>query len=614
MLLRPENAAWFELLTVREDLAQTLRCLAGTGDVELQSHSDVSAAHLLPRLRATVDEYRRLAQRYATYWPSASQPLAEDRGEPQEIASAALKQLRAWAAGADSLIINLQRLAHERSELELLQPLLSQPDAALPNLNLFGRPGPLLASRIYLLASESGALGIPPAVLAQRIDSGERRFLLAVGPHGHIDALDEGMNALNARRLELPDTLPADRDAALASMQARTEEIEKLTLELRSQLTVLDAAHGVSAALADLAFIEWLVGHVPEFAGTEHFVWITGWTSDASGARIEVPLRRARIHYLLHFPAPPREVVPPILLHNPRWVQPFELFARLLGVPAANEADPSVLLALLAPLIFGFMFGDIGQGAVLVIAGICLRKRYPATALLISGGIAAMVFGALFGSVFTREDILPALWLRPMQRPLTLLGASLGLGSGVVLLGLALDAVQHYWAGQALRWWTTRAGLLFGYLGMVAGAFHLRALWLLPAGLAWYCIGDAAQPPASARRLGASMGEALETLLQLFVNTLSFIRVGAFALAHAGLAAAINALCAGISTRPIAIIALALGNAALIIIEVLIVGIQTTRLVLFEFFIRFLRGSGRPFRPLQNPSTADTLQPSRKLP
>jgi V/A-type H+-transporting ATPase subunit I len=316
------------------------------------------------------------------------------------------------------------------------------------------------------------------------------------------------------------------------------------------------------------------------------------------------------VHYLLHFPERPPEITPPIVLHNPRWAQPFELFARLLGVPAANEADPSMILALVTPLMFGFMFGDVGQGAVLVIVGLFLRRKYPATAMLIPGGIAAMVFGALFGSVFAREDVLPALWLHPMQRPLTLLGVSLAGGGGVILLGLTLDAVQHYWEGRARRWWATRAGLVLCYFGMIAAAFDTRALWSIPAGLVWYCVGEVteAQAPARAGQLATSVGEALETLLQLFVNTLSFVRVGAFALAHAGLAAAVSALAMGISSRPVALLALALGNALLIIIEGLVVGIQTTRLVLFEFFIRFLSGSGRPFRPLQSPPT-DTLQP-----
>ena len=149
-------------------------------------------------------------------------------------------------------------------------------------------------------------------------------------------------------------------------------------------------------------------------------------------------------------------------------------------------------MALIAPLMFGFMFGDVGQGVVLLAVGILLRRRYPPVALLIPGGIAAMAFGIAFGSVFTREDLIAARWLQPLGRPLTLLGISLGLGATVILLGLILDALQHYWARQARLWWSTRAGLMLCYLGMIASVFDVRALWALPAGFAWYCIGDAA--------------------------------------------------------------------------------------------------------------------------
>jgi V/A-type H+-transporting ATPase subunit I len=228
-----------------------------------------------------------------------------------------------------------------------------------------------------------------------------------------------------------------------------------------------------------------------------------------------------------------------------------------------------------------------------------LRKRYPAAELLIAGGIAAMGFGTLFGSVFAREGILPALWLQPLEKPLKLLEVSLAGGGVVILIGLALDALESYWRGEALRWWATRAGLVLSYLAVIACVLDPRAEWLIPAGLLWYCGGEVAFAKHPAQRLGGSIGEAIQTLLQLLVNTLSFVRVGAFALAHAGLAAAINALCAGIQTRWLAILGLLFGNAVLIVIEGLVVGIQTTRLVLFEFFIRFLRGDGRALKPLQ---------------
>jgi V/A-type H+/Na+-transporting ATPase subunit I len=616
MLLRPACATWFELLTPREELAAALRCLADTGQVELQSRSDISAAHWLPTLRVAVDEYRHLAERYSQYWPAAASTPANRERKVEELAAAALNNLRIWAASADPLITRLQQLTHERSQLELLRPLLSQQDAALPNLRLFAQPGPILASRIYLMGVETGVLEIPTAVLTHSIHCNDSHYLLAVGPVRDIETFDESLNARKARRLELPTQLTENRDAALAATAARGARIATESNELGEQLAQLSRVQDCAGALADLRFIEWLTDHVPELTGTEHFAWITGWTSDPGGARVEEALRRARLHSLMHFPEGPLGVAGPVVLRNPPWVQPFEVFARLLGVPAASEADPSAILALIAPLMFGFMFGDVGQGALLVIGGAILRKRYPATALLIPGGIAAMIFGVLFGSIFAREDIIPALWLRPMEHPLPLLGVSLAGGSCVILVGLALEALESYWAGTARLWWSTRAGLVLCYLGAVGCVFDRHALWALPVGLAWYCTGSSLQSP-SARlgRLGASIGESLETLMQLIVNTFSFVRVGAFALAHAGLASTISSLAAGVSSRTMSWIALLLGNALVIVIEGMIVGIQTTRLVLFEFFIRFLRGSGRPFHPLPSPAApTNTIEPSRKSP
>ncbi len=611
MLLRPARAVWFELLLPRDELARALRVLAATGRVELQAHSDTSAAYLLPRLRAALDEYRQLAQSYGAYWPPPAAAPLDTARELEQIPRAALEQLHVWAAAADPLITRLQQLGSERGELALLHGLLSARSAQLPNLALFAQSGPVLARRAYLLAEGSGELAVPPGVLVERIPADARTYLLAVGPEERIGALDEDLIAREARRIVLPAQLPAEPQAGLAMIEARTLELTREDGELRAQLERLHAAHNLAAALADLNFVEWLVAEVPELSVTEHFAWITGWTSDPAGAALQSALRRARLHFLLRFPAAPTGIPQPVLLHNPRWVQPFELFARLLGMPAASEADPSLILAVLAPVMFGFMFGDVAQGAILVGAGVALRRRYPQVALLIPGGLAAMAFGLAFGSVFAREDVLPALWLRPLDAPLVLLRVSLVFGSGVILLGLLLDAIQHYWAGQARSWWSTRAGLVLCYVAAIGALYDARTLWLVPAGLCWYSLGGAALAPGGRlAAFGASVGESLEIMLQLVVNTVSFVRVGAFALAHAGLAAAISGLAAGAASRPLAWLILLLGNALVLVAEGLVVAIQTTRLVLFEFFIRFLHGSGRPFRPL--PQAAGPASPRTK--
>jgi V/A-type H+/Na+-transporting ATPase subunit I len=209
------------------------------------------------------------------------------------------------------------------------------------------------------------------------------------------------------------------------------------------------------------------------------------------------------------------------------------------------------------------------------------------------------VFGLAFGSVFAREDVLPALWLHPLEAPLTVLAVALGFGIGVIVLGQLLESLQRLWRGELRRWLAGDAGVLFAYLGMVLALREPRALWALPIGAAWTLAGAGWLATARLRALGAAAGELLERLLQLVVNTVSFVRVGAFALAHSGLCAAVVGIAeaAGPAYWPV----LVLGNVAIILIEGLVVGIQTTRLILFEFFIRFLAARGRRFEPLPPP-------------
>jgi V/A-type H+/Na+-transporting ATPase subunit I len=288
------------------------------------------------------------------------------------------------------------------------------------------------------------------------------------------------------------------------------------------------------------------------------------------------------------------------VLRNPRWARPFETMTGMMGVPAAGDVDPSTLLAILAPLLFGFMFGDVVQGAIVAVVGYVAGRRIPALRLLLPGGLFALGFGLLFGSVFAREDVIGALWLHPLEHPLPVLGAALGLGIVILTTGLLLDAVQHAWRGTLRHWLAADAGPLLAYAGLVGAIVDRRALWCLLLGLAWPLVGAAlTEPLARMPAVAKAAGECVERLLQLSVNTLSFVRVGAFALAHAGLCTAVVAMAeiAGPAYWPVLIV----GNAAIIALEGLVVGIQTTRLVLFEFFVRFLTARGRPFEPLTPP-------------
>jgi V/A-type H+-transporting ATPase subunit I len=452
-----------------------------------------------------------------------------------------------------------------------------------------------------VLAEGGPPQALPPNVLLQKVPVDGRLFLLAVGPSEEIAALDQALAARKARFIPLPADLPADPAKLGGHLQSRRAAIEAREAAARAELDALSAQHGVATALGELALAAWLVSHVPELPVTEHFAWVTGWCADPDDSRLRAALDARDLHYLLRFSPAPDDSVPPTVLHNPRWVRPFEVFGRLMGVQDAREADPSIVLALVAPLMFGFMFGDVAQGLVVAVLGFLLRHRMPALRLLIPGGLVAVMFGLAFGSVFAREDLIAPLWLHPLADPLTVLGAALGFGVVVIFVGLLLNALQYQWRGELGRWLATEAGLLVAYAGIVGSFFDARLLWALPAGIAWMLLGSAAT--ARGDRLGAlgqAAGESLERLLQLGVNTVSFVRVGAFALAHAGLSTAVVGIAeaAGAAYWPVLII----GNVAIIALEGLVVGIQTTRLILFEFFIRFLAARGRPFEPLEPPA------------
>jgi V/A-type H+-transporting ATPase subunit I len=611
MTLRPASASWFELLTSREELGAALDCLAATGSVQLQAHSQAEQRLALPDLRTILADYETLARRYGPYWPHADTCRPGPHHELLEAPAQALATVQAWAAAADPLIAELEALAQSAEDTELLADLQARSGDALARLDQMARAGPVLAGRAYLLPEPGLPQALPTNVLLQRVPRDERLYLLALGPAEDVAALDQALAARKARTIPLPEDLPGDPSAIARHLSDKRVAIADREQAARSELEALGREHGIAAALGQLTLAAWLVTHVPELPVTEHFGWITGWCADPDDARMRQALDGRDLHYLLRSTPAPEDAVPPSVLRNPAWARPFEVFGTLMGVPGTREADPSIVLALVAPVMFGFMFGDVVQGLIVAVLGFMLRNRLPALRLLMPGGVMAIAFGFAFGSVFAREDVIAPLWLHPLGQPLTVLGTALGFGVVVMLVGLLLNALQFHWRGEFRHWLATDAGLLVAYLGIVGTAFDATLLWALPAGVAWSLAGSALM--AEGDRLGAlgqAAGEAVERMLQLGVNTVSFVRVGAFALAHAGLSTAVVGIAeaAGAAYWPVLVI----GNAAIIALEGLVVGIQTTRLILFEFFIRFLSARGRPFEPLTPPSPPPESLPRSK--
>jgi V/A-type H+/Na+-transporting ATPase subunit I len=606
MTLRPISARWFELVTVHKDLTRAMACLSRTGAVELEARGHATERLLFSDLDGQLNAHRELSKRYQAYWPppaSAGDRRSEDL---LETLSAARRRLSAWTKEADPIIASIEARSQEAADLEQLREALTHAGADFPDLTLLTGAGPRLQARILLLPAGTILREIEALVLFKSWQGPAANYVLVVGRQGDIGQLETQLPGLKGRVLALPLWLPSSVAAAIAAISERIAGLGREMEALKGELAALSLRFQHANALGDIALVEWLNQYAKDLRGSERLAWVTGWTSDQTGKALQRALDAAGVHYLLRLSEAPVGANAPTVLANPSWARVFEVFARLLGVPARNESDPSLILAVIAPVVFGFMFGDVGQGLVLLIAGLALGRRIPLMRMLVPGGIMAMVFGVLFGSVFCRDDLVPALWIHPLSEPITTLIAAIAVGAVVLLIGILLDAVQAHWRGEAQRWWGCRAGLLAAYLGLLVAPLRLEGLALAALGAGWYILGAAAF--AEAGKLGASMraaGEFIEQLLRLLVNTISFARVGAFALAHAGLSSAILGMADAAGLVGYWIV-LALGNILVIALEGMVVGIQTTRLMLFEFFIRFLTAGGREFKPLRPPDIAKT--------
>jgi V/A-type H+-transporting ATPase subunit I len=595
-MIRPRPARWFEALVAREDCAMLLDALAATGLIELETRSAAALPPYFEQVRPLLQQFSDFERRYRHYWPAPSlQPPAIHEAPGQRLADA-LERLRAWAGEAEPAIRTLQLLDSERAELALWRALLDAMAGTTIALSRLAGAGPLLKAAVAQLARDAAPHFQPPALML-RLESAPFVFFICVAGGTDFEALSAQVNALKGRMHPIAPWLQDDLGRNRAHIDARLAEMERDAKAAASRIDASHHTHGLRVLLGDVKRLEWMVDNVHALEGGEHFVLLTGWTSDFDGTALETAIDRCAARALLHFPAAPGDARAPLLFMNPAWARPFEVFARALGMPAKNDVDPTQVLAVVVPLMFGYMFGDIGQGLTIAAIAWCLRRRYVVARLLLSGGIAAAAFGWIFGSVFSIGGAIEPLWFDPLDDPITVLWVPIAGGAAFLMLGLALNAVAAYWRGEWRHWLAQDAGIALIYAGLLGALVAPAAAWIALAGIAACLVWPALEAGGAAAMLPAA-GRLVERVLQLLINTLSFARVGAFALAHAGLSSAIVSLADAAPNLALKALVLVLGNALVLTIEAMVVSVQATRLVLFEFFTRFFAGEGRAFRPL----------------
>ena len=448
-----------------------------------------------------------------------------------------------------------------------------------------------------------------------------------------IMSADAIMKGLLFERYELPPDLTGTPEQALADLQIklteRKAELEKLEKE-ESSIYETEAEQ---------------LGRMYRFAKYESEVWklrsqcilmpekfsLMGYVPVSEKETFKKYIDKVpEISVTYEAPWADSKVQPPVRLKNGWFTKPFNMFVEMYGLPNYNGYNPTTFVAITYTLLFGIMFGDLGQGLVLALIGWFLdkKKNFSLGAIMSRIGVSSAIFGALYGSVFGFEEALDPLYeklgisalpLHAMENTNLFIFGAVGIGAAIIIISILVNICvrlkqRNY--EEAVFGNNGLAGLVFFgsalllVLGIVTGKQLVSKpvviiMLVLPLLLMFFRepLGHMRahkhyEMPGIGDFIASNFFECFEFLLGYATNTLSFIRVGGFVFSHAGLMSVVMLLSEMIGGDHKSWLTIIIGNAFVMCLEGLIVGIQVLRLEFYEVFSRCYDGDGKPFTPI----------------
>ena len=351
--------------------------------------------------------------------------------------------------------------------------------------------------------------------------------------------------------------------------------------------------------------------------------YVFGWIDQSDLKRFKAAAKKHdSVLTIVEDPKEVKSLKPPTKLKNMFGIRFFEQFTKMYGLPDYNEIDPTFIVAITYTLFFGIMFGDVGQGLVLCLAGVLAyyKLHMPLGKIIAVIGLSSFAFGFMYGSVFGLENLLPG--LKVLEGNNTLFILLFAAGGGLVLIGLAMvlniiNGIRQRRPDKYLFSQNGICGFVLFFANITAliltfttdirlySPVYIIVTTLIPVILIFL------KEPLTKLMLGVkkpwpekwgeyateNFFELFEVLLSFLSNTISYVRIGAFAISHAGMMLVVTSM-AEMLGAPGNIIVMVFGNIFVICLEGLIVGIQCLRLQFYEFFSRFYDGTGKPFTPL----------------
>nr|WP_313778123.1 V-type ATPase 116kDa subunit family protein [Thiorhodovibrio frisius] len=462
-----------------------------------------------------------------------------------------------------------------------------------------------------------GAVALAGHLLLNYLQRDNHAHVVIIGPCGEREnQLASVLSSAGFQALPIPDGITDKTTEELeADFRARHQALEARRAALEQQLTDWRDKHREQLldARRVLLLAEPLVTLDPSIHGVKSLAVLCGWVPTRAIDRLRKSLNaHLQLPFALETRRPTaaeRPLVPTVPTHN-QVLAPFSTLVKQYGIPQYGEIDPTPLFAVTFLLMFGMMFGDVGHGAVIALAAYLARNKLKSFAAFgIAAGVSSMLFGFVFGSIFGVEHWLPALWMPPLEDPITMLKVALVWGIVFIIAACSLGIYNRIAVGNIQGALLAPHGLvnLLFYFGFLAGGWNLASsggfgLWpglIVLGSLATLAVHQW-------RHLSGPVGEkilvvfieTLDTVIVYLSNTLSFLRVSAFSLNHAALAIAIFTLADMLGAFG-TIVTLILGNLFILVLEGGIVMIQVMRLQYYEGFSRYFSGDGHEFAPLR---------------
>ncbi len=442
------------------------------------------------------------------------------------------------------------------------------------------------------------------------------RAMLVVFPERFAEEIEDILGHEDVSRLRLPSRLgDGPPSVVLEKLQRRMSAIPE-------EIGQIEAALEEKALRWKDRLLQWRDALreemetnqvLSQFGETEATFVLAGWAPDSEFEHVQKRLREEVGETVLVerlAMTPEMRETAPVLLENPAPARPFESLVGLLALPRYGHMDPTRLMALFMPIIFGMILGDVGYGTLLLILALVLRRRFEQgvardllTVLAIGSGWA-IVFGFLFGELFGTlgESIgLHALWFdrASAEHVSSLLIMSLVAGAVHVTLGLILgvwEAAKDRSRSHLLE----RGGMLLGLISL-----------FLIVGVATNYVPQGFMTPATAGLivgivlLGSSLGwlgiimGPIE-FIGLIGNVLSYLRIAAIGLASVYLAKVANDVGGMAGSLVVGIIIAVLVHTLNLALAAFSPTIHSLRLHYVEFFRKFYEGGGRPYRPFRS--------------